>query len=231
MPHLTVKSSYINNEYGKLFKSLISILRPKICYEFGILDGFSTIIIGHTLKKLKNNGHLYAYDLFDEYSYSSRNEGEIISRIDRFGLEKYITVSKGDLMTIEKEIEDETIDFMHVDISNNGDVLNKFFMKWNSKIKSGGCVLFEGGSPLRDQISWMKEYRKRKILPEILSNSILNNNYTFIILNPYPSLMICSKNIELNSKTKSRWFEKLGYIGDKNLSIDEEDLMKQLEEF
>lgn len=230
MSSITLKSSYINNEYGRLFKSLVLILRPKICFEFGILDGFSTIIIGHTLKKINNNGHLYSYDLFDEYSYSSGNRDEIISRIKRFGLKEYITVNKGDLLKFEEEIEDDSIDFMHVDISNNGTVLKKFLMKWNSKIKNGGCLIFEGGSPLRDEISWMKEYRKKRILPEILSNSILNRDYTYIILHPYPSIMICSKNIKLSSETKSQLSKKLNYIGPTKSRIHESDLIKLLEE-
>ena len=40
MKKLNVRSSYIQNDYGKLFQALISVMQPNICVEIGVLDGY-----------------------------------------------------------------------------------------------------------------------------------------------------------------------------------------------
>ena len=52
MKKLNVRSSYIQNDYGKLFQALISVMKPNTCVEIGVLDGYSTIQIGLALKSL-----------------------------------------------------------------------------------------------------------------------------------------------------------------------------------
>ena len=199
-----LRSSYIQNKFSSIFQSIITIIKPNICVEFGILDGFSTIIIGSTLKLL-GKGHLFSYDLFEEYKYNSQRHDTVRDTVTEMGVENEITLKRNNIFDAVNDFESNSIDFMHVDISNDGGIISRVFMDWNDKIKSGGIIIFEGGSPMRDNISWMNDYNKRKIFPELKSNSILNNNYTYIIIHQFPSLVICSKNVECNSKNMGKY--------------------------
>jgi len=87
------RSSYIQNEIGSIFQCIIKIIKPIICVEFGVLDGFSTVIIGSTLKSL-GSGHLIAYDLFENYKYKSQNYDTVNDTIKYIGLENEITLKK-----------------------------------------------------------------------------------------------------------------------------------------
>jgi len=39
-----------------MFQALIGITNPTVCVELGVLDGFSTVVIGSILKSLKEGG-------------------------------------------------------------------------------------------------------------------------------------------------------------------------------
>jgi len=190
-----IRSSYIENNYGGVFQSIITVIRPINCVEFGVLDGFSSILIGRTLKSL-GKGHLFSYDLFEGYDYTSQKYETVLSTIKDMGLEKVVSLRKNDIVNATKDFVDDSIDFMHVDISNDGEKISQVFIDWDQKIKAGGIIIFEGGSPMRDKISWMTDYDKTKIYPEVKSNDILNNNYSYVIIHQFPSIVICSKNVD-----------------------------------
>ena len=203
-----MKSSYIRHNYGSLIRSLIKVTSPKCCVEFGILDGFSTIAIGSTLKDLSGGRRrLYAYDLFERYPYTHAEYADVAARIDRFGLKEIIELRQKDIFEAVDDFGKESIDFMHVDISNTGDIIRNVIAKWDEKILPGGVLLFEGGSPLRDEVSWMKRYNKEKISIEINSNATLEQSYTSLVLHPYPSVVVCSKNVKVDQET----WNKFGY--------------------
>ena len=198
-----IRSAYLRNNYAGLFQACISLTKPGTCVEIGILDGYSTIAIGSTLKNL-GKGHLYAYDLFEDYPYTNQKYQEVLSRMERFDLTDTVTLRKKDILKAASDFGHSSIDFMHVDIANSGDTVAKVLMEWNEKINPGGILIFEGGSPLRDEISWMKKFDKEKILPELKANEILNTQYTYAILHPFPSVCLCSKNLD---NKKNNWFE------------------------
>lgn len=194
-----IRSSYLENNYGGLFQSIINVIKPINCVEFGVLDGFSSILIGCTLKSL-GKGHLFSYDLFEDYDYTSQKYETVLSTIKDMGLEKVVSLRKNDIVNATKDFADDSIDFMHVDISNDGSKISQVFIDWNQKIKAGGVIIFEGGSPMRDKISWMTDYDKTSIYPEVKSNEILNNNYSYVIVHQFPSIVICSKNVDYAEK-------------------------------
>ena len=203
-----IRSSYIKNNYGNLIQSLIKVTSPQCCVEFGVLDGFSTIIIGHALKLISNfkksnrsdKPKLYAFDLFENYPYTNSKYCEIKSRIEKFGLSDYITLKEQNIYDPIYDFERCSVDFMHVDVSNTGETLNKVINAWDKYIRPGGILIFEGGSPLRDEIPWMNIFEKEKIYPELNTNKRLKANYTSLVLHPYPSMLLCCKIIQYNSK-------------------------------
>lgn len=196
-----------------MIRALIKVTSPRCCVEVGVLDGFSTIIIGHTLKELSKGKNLegnhgfFAYDLFEQYTYTNSKYTDVKSRIDQFGLNEFVELRKKDLFEAVNDFEHESIDFIHIDVSNTGEIINNVINSWDPKISPGGLLLFEGGSPLRDEVSWMNHYKKDKIVPVINSNVTLNTNYTSLVLHPYPSMMVCCKNIQADKETS----KKFGY--------------------
>ena len=215
-----IRSSYIPNNYGRLFQTLISITKPEACVEIGVLDGYSTVHIGLALKSL-GTGHLYAYDLFEDYPYNNMEYKEVLSRIKRLDLSNEVTLRKRDIMEASSDFGISSIDFMHVDISNSGRTIRNVLTVWDEKIKPGGMLIFEGGSPIRDEISWMNKFNKEKIFPELKDNIVLNTNYTYVVLHPFPSLIVCSKHLDYCSMN---WIE-FGYDKEKDRTdISEDDL-------
>lgn len=53
----------------------------------------------------------------------------------------------------------------------------------------------------------MKRYNKEKISTEINSNITLDTKYTSLVLHPYPSMLICCKNIQFDQLT----WKEFGY--------------------
>jgi predicted O-methyltransferase YrrM len=226
-----IRSSYIPRQYGRLFKSLIYVLRPAVCVEFGILDGYSTIVIAYTLKRLNGGGHLYSYDLFEQYPYNHAIQDQIRARITRFGLDEYVTVSQGDVRDVWRAYQEHSVDFLHVDVSNTGDVLADVLLTWNSRLRDGGCIVFEGGSPFRDEISWMKENRKAKLHPVLKKNAILKKDYTFAVIHPYPSIVLCSKHVRASAQSLREWTAERDSVLAAHSPMDEGSLKQLLEEF
>ena len=206
-----------------IFKALINIIKPSTCVEFGVLDGYSTLMIGSALKLL-GKGHLFSYDLFEDYSYTNQKYETVLSTIKKAGLESEVTLKKGDILKVPESFKSNSIDFMHVDISNDGDKISRVFSDWNDKIRNGGLIIFEGGSPMRDNVSWMLDYGKTKIYPELISNDILNNDYTYVVIHRFPSVVICSKNIGFTEED----INENGYAVSEKSGITESELFDLL---
>ena len=83
-----MKSSYIINHYGDLIKSLIAINKPKNIIEIGVLDGYSSLIIASTIKKLKLKSKFDSYDLFENYQFNSSRYEDVSCLINKFKLKK-----------------------------------------------------------------------------------------------------------------------------------------------
>ncbi len=74
----------------------------------------------------------------------------------------------------------------------------------------------------------MKKYNKQKIFVEINSNKIIKQNYSFLVLHPYPSIIVCCKNITIN---KDSW-HSFGYDdyeqGKRHDEIDDDTFARNL---
>ena len=93
-------------------------------------------------------------------------------------------------MMYYKNIHDKSIDILHIDIANNGDIYECMFQNYIHKIKDNGIILMEGGSEERDNVEWMIKYDKSKINPVL---DKYRDNYDIKIIGEIPSITIIKK--------------------------------------
>ena len=65
-----VKSSYQENNLGKVLYDYILQTKPKKIIEFGTLYGYSAIAMAMAIDELDNDGKIVCYDLWDKYPYT-----------------------------------------------------------------------------------------------------------------------------------------------------------------
>lgn len=184
-----VRSSYAENQYGWLFYALARTHQPRFCIELGVLDGYSLIC---TAMALRDNGigRILAYDLWEDYPFKHGAMADVQKRVDALGLGPFVILGKANAYDVPPYCSDGVVDWIHVDVSNTGDIVEWALREWQPKLKTGGLLLIEGGSKQRDEVDWMIKYHKEPIAP------VLNDwrdEYEIITLEPYPSLTLCKK--------------------------------------
>ena len=112
--------------------------------------------------------------------------------MQKYALNKHVSLIQADINSYYDEIKDDSIDFVHLDISNDGNKLKDFVDKYYNKLKQGSIFVFEGGSHKRDEIEWMIKYNKEPI-QLFLNNSSFKEKFNFFVLRPFPSITICEK--------------------------------------
>jgi len=183
-----VRSSYKDNNYGKLFESLSAIYQPKIIVECGVLDGYSIA----SFARGYNDAKIWGFDLFDDYEYTHAHYETVLHALEKeFG--SRINLVQKNAFEAAGQFGDETVDILHLDISNDGEKLQKLFNAWVAKIRKGGLLVFEGGSQERDKNTWMLKYNR---LPIHYAKSMLSDiGYEYVTLLPHPSVTICRKGV------------------------------------
>ena len=187
---MDVESSYKNNNFGFMMYSLIRLYKPEKCYEFGVLDGYSTVSIACALRDNKL-GNLTAVDLFEDYQYKNSTINSVEQRLQKYDLEECVSLVKNDVFSEIQNIEVESLDFVHLDISNDEEKLKNFLFYGYDKMKKGCVFLFEGGSKERDEVGWMKKFNKGKITN--VFDQEFNSKFDFLTFEPFPSLTFCRK--------------------------------------
>lgn len=186
-------SSYEENNYGNVLRALVLGKQPQLVVECGVLEGYSTMFIANALRfNRKSRGIssvFFAYDLFENYEYRHGDIEDVAEMLLTNNLDFDCNLHKADAFEIYKDYEDNTIDFLHFDISNDGDILLKMLDTWGKKIHNEGVIVFEGGSIARDQ-GWIKKYKKRAIRPELINNPDVYRNWDIQIFDPFPSLTL-----------------------------------------
>lgn len=173
-----MNSSYKNSlNYSDIFKTICFIHNPKQIVEIGILDGYSLKAIAETLP-LSN---IQAFDIFEDFN----GNGSKRDIVEKFKSYNNVKINYGDFYKIH--FPHHSIDLLHIDIANNGDVYEFVFENYIKYMKPGGIILLEGGSKERDQVEWMKKYNKTKIYPVIEK---FKSKYSIYNLDKFPSLTI-----------------------------------------
>ena len=178
-----MKSSYNNNlTYKELLENITFLIKPKTVIEFGILEGFSLNIFAQ-----EKNCRIYAYDIFDEFNGNSA-EKNILS--ERFKNYQNVNIDYGDFYKKYNDIENNSIDIIHIDIANDGKVYQFAIDNYYEKLKQNGILILEGGSKERDNVEWMLRYNKPTIQPVLQK---YGDNVRIEVLDDYPSITLISK--------------------------------------
>lgn len=177
-------SSYKENNYDLVFESLVCAVRPKKIVEIGILDGYSLQAMA---RAAKNDCLLYGYDLFDDYEYKHARINDIKTIFSKY---ENVLIKKADYRQIYEFHDDESIDILHIDISNTGDTYQFCLDNYMSKISNDGIVILEGGSEERDNFEWMEKFNFPKIKP-VIDN--IKSEYGVHVLQAFPSMTLIKK--------------------------------------
>ena len=175
-----VKTSYsnINLNYGDIFEIILFLNKPKSILEIGILDGFSLDIFA---KNTSSDTIIEAYDIFDEFNGNCASKDFLLNKFKSYS---NIKIEYGDFYKLHKNINN--FDLIHIDIANNGDVIEYALNNYISKLNENGIIIFEGGSIERDNIEWMIKYDKPKINPIV-------EKYNLKLIGSFPSVCIYKK--------------------------------------
>ena len=157
-----IESSYKKNNLGKTIYKTVLRYKPKVIIDFGVLYGYSTVCMAAALKEI-GQGHIIAFDLWDEYPYKHSSEKNTFENIEKYQLTQFVTLKKMDFF---KWLNNPThFDLIHIDISNDGDIIERAYNKLKYFLDKGSIIIFEGGTRKRDKEGWMKKYNKTPIFP------------------------------------------------------------------
>jgi predicted O-methyltransferase YrrM len=162
--------------------------KPGVAIEFGVLDGYSTFWIAMGLRYGFGTGHLTSYDLWDDYPYKHGSIDQVQAMLKRNELDEHVTLAHGNFFDFLKN--PTPFDFLHIDISNDGDIIEQAIEALLPDIMDGAMIMFEGGSEERDQEPWMLEYGRRPIR---------DIKFPFKVVNPkWPSISRIDRKILTN---------------------------------
>jgi len=177
-----MKSSYTENiNYGNIFSIITFLKNPKKIVEFGILNGYS---LKEFTESANSNCSIEAYDIFDNFTGNHANKDTIYKTFEKYS---NVKIEYGDFYKKIEEIDDKSIDILHIDIANNGDVYEFIFQNYIQKMNTNGIIILEGGAIERDNIEWMNKYNKPKIKPIIDKYS---NIYNIKTVGTMPSITL-----------------------------------------
>lgn len=179
-------STYEKNNYGELFYSLVRIYQPTKVVELGTKAGYSAYHIARGLKA-NRKGTLDCYDLWDSYEFSSVPQSVAEKNLKEF--KNIVSFNSGDAVGVDKEYK--KIDILHVDISNDGEKLEKIIPVWIDKVRE--LIIIEGGSEEHDKLDWMIKYKKMPIRKWLGEFSRRRKDIEYFTIEPYLSVTLMRK--------------------------------------
>jgi hypothetical protein len=177
------RSSYREERFSKVLRTICIVKNPKKIVEFGILDGYS---LDCFLEATGEECEIFAYDLFEEFPYNSAKFDSMEKKYNR----TRASIGRENLFNAHNIFDDNSIDIMHIDIANDGDVYEYCINKLMCKLEDSGVMILEGGSEQRDNIEWMVKYNKTKIRDVLYR---YEDAYKIKVFNEFPSLTIINK--------------------------------------
>ena len=183
------ESSYKERQYKWLFYALARLYKPQVCVELGVLHGYSLCATALGLK-MNGGGLVHGYDLWEDYPYRHTTIEVAQRNVDGLGLTDYVRLYEADAYDVPDMWEDDSVDWVHVDLSNTGKIVDWALNMWRRKLRPGGLILLEGGSEERDSVEWMVKYEKDPIVPVLAAWDDVYEIFTF---EPAPSLVLCRK--------------------------------------
>lgn len=187
-----MRSSYIENGFGDLLKLYVVNLRPANIVELGVLDGYSTLHLADGVRDCALlYGHrpwFHAYDLFEDYAFKHGSMDDVKKLMADKGVDQFVDVRHGNAYEVHQFYAENSLEFLHIDISNTGKVVHDILELWHPKMAGRGIIAIEGGSDERDGVEWMKKYGHPPIKAEISTNPLLNKYYIYGTYFRFPSM-------------------------------------------
>lgn len=180
------QSSYEENKYGELFYSIIRIYQPEKVVELGTKAGYSAYHIARGLKA-NGKGSLDCYDLWENYEFDPVPQSVAQENLKEF--KDIVTFKLGDAIGVDKTYK--TVDILHVDVHNEGSILEKIVPFWIDKVRQ--LIIIEGGSSERDNVKWMIKYKKKPIKKWLEVFARKSGNIKYFTIEPFPSVTIIRK--------------------------------------
>lgn len=176
-------SSYEKNNYGELFYSLMRIYQPEKVVELGTKAGYSAY---HMARGLKANGKgtLDCYDLWEKYEFNSVSRSVAEKNLKEF--KDIVSFNPHDAIGVDKKYNG--IDILHVDLSNEGEILENIIPYWIDKVRQ--IIIVEGGSNERDNLDWMIKFKKMPIAKWLVEFARKRGDIEYATIKPFPSLTI-----------------------------------------
>lgn len=178
-------SSYEKNNYGDFFYSLIRVYQPNKVVELGTKAGFSAYNMARGLKA-NGKGTIDCYDLWENYEFNSVPKSVAEENLKKF--KDIVSLTPEDALGIESRYK--SVDILHVDISNDGEKLEKIIPKWIDKVRQ--LIIIEGGSSEHDKLDWMIKYKKMPIR-KWLKNFSRHRDIEYFTIEPFPSVTLMRK--------------------------------------
>ena len=184
-----VDSTFKDHGYGRFFYALARTMRLRRCVELGVHQGFS-LPVGCGARWGQWHGEHPGLDLFEDYPHRHANYADVEKHISACRLDSWSEIAKVDAIPAHEHYED--LDYLHVDLSNDGDTYRSVFRHWADKVRK--VILLEGGSAERDRVEWMIRHRKSPIVPAIDEIRHTHPEWRIVILAPYPSLTVAVRS-------------------------------------
>ena len=179
-------SSYEENNYGDFFYALMRVYKPKKVVELGTKAGYSAYHIARGLKA-NGNGSLDCYDLWEKYQFNSVPQFVAEKNLKEF--KDIVNFKMTDVVGVGKKYK--TIDILHIDVSNDGGILEKIVPEWIDKVQE--LIIIEGGSKERDEVGWMVKFHKIPIKKWLVKFTRHRRDIESLTFELFPSLTIMKK--------------------------------------
>ena len=191
-----VESSYKEACYGGLFYSLVRTHKPCLVVELGSYLGYSGL---HMAAGLRDNASLasalHLIDLWDSYPFRHCSMADTKGHFAKNGLLDVphcaVNFLNADAAAACATFADGSVDFLHIDISNDGAKMAEVVPSWERKLsrEPNALLVVEGGSPARDRVEWMMTYNKSP-LRSWLESRWVTERFTWFTFEPFPSLTL-----------------------------------------
>ena len=179
-------SSYEKSYYGDFFYALMRVYQPEKVVELGTKAGYSAYHIARGLK-VNGKGSLDCYDLWEKYQFKSVPKSVAQENLRQFS--NILQLELRDAIGVDKKYK--IVDILHVDLSNEGSILEEIVPFWIDKTRQ--LIIIEGGSMERDKVEWMIKYKKMPIRIWLRDFKSKHPDIEYFTIEPFPSVTIIRK--------------------------------------
>ncbi len=179
-------SSYEQNNYGELFYALMRVYQPEKVVELGTKAGYSAYHIARGLRA-NGKGTLDCYDLWEKYEFNSVPKSVAQENLKEF--KDIVSLTLRDAIGVDQEYKQ--IDILHVDLSNEGGILDSVIPHWIDKVRQ--LIIIEGGSAEHDRLDWMIQYKKMSMVKWLADFSRTRGDIEYFTIEPFLSITLLRK--------------------------------------